>query len=79
MLAERCSSTDSRIQCAGRHDAGLRGEFRFSFTEKGWVWRVFKDDYRMVFTFCPWCKEDLPNINAVYARLKKGIDEDGDD
>lgn len=77
-LADRCSSTDSRIQCAGRHDAALRGEFLFDFHAKGWVWRVFKDDYVMLWDACPWCHAKLPNIAAVYDRLRKGIAEDAE-
>ena len=72
-----CSGIDPRVKCAGRHDAGLRGEFLFDFHAKGWVWSAFKDDWRMVWDTCPWCKATLPNIAAVYARLRAGIVEDG--
>lgn len=77
-IADRCSSTDSRIKCAGRHDATIRGEFLFCFQAKGWVWRAFTDDYEMVFSFCPWCKAPLPDLAAVYDRLRKGIAEDAE-
>lgn len=78
MIADRCSSTDSRVSCVGRHDAGLRGEFRFDFHAKGWTWRAIEDEHRTGFTHCPWCGERLPDIWAVYERLCKGIYEDAD-
>jgi hypothetical protein len=69
-----CSSSDPRLKCAGRHDAGLRGEFQYSFDAHGWVWSIL-DGRVMLWTRCPWCKARLPDVGAEYQRLRHGIHE----
>lgn len=75
---QKCDRKDPRVKCVGRWDATLRGDFRYDFTARGWVWAAFAGDYVMVWPFCPWCKAKLPNIGAVYDRLRKGICEEED-
>ena len=76
MIADRCSSTDPRVHCAGRHDAALRGDFLWSWKAKGWIWCAFAEGRAMLWDRCPWCHERLPDLQAVYDRLREGIAED---
>ena len=74
-----CSATDPRAKCVGRWDAGLRGEFLYSFRAGGYVWTAFGGiEGGRRFTTCPWCWRPLPNQGAIYRRLRAGIEEDGE-
>lgn len=74
-----CSPVDPRVKCVGRHDAGLRNEFLYSFRAGGYIWEAFGGlKEGRIWKACPWCHQALPNQAAIYRRLKVGIQEDAD-